>query len=496
MKPNLSKYQCQELSSDLVKKMIEDKSVRTEICKRSHFMFFHFYFAHYIEYTTADFQKEIFSLTEREDIENLFIVAFRGSGKSSIITTSYPIWAILGKQQKKFVIILSQTHNQAKQHLINLKKELDNNELLKRDLGPFQEESGEWGSTALIFTKLNAKIMCASSEQSIRGIRHNQHRPDLIIGDDIEDMFSTKTRDGRNKTDEWLSGEVIPAGDKKTKFILVGNLLHEDSIMMRIKERISENKINGIFKEYPLIKEGEILWPGKYPNQDEIEKEEKKAGNPFVFQREYMLKIVPREDQIIRREWIHYYDEIPENELNKYDAPKTNYILIGVDLAISKKDTADYTAIVPVMSIGDLGYNGKLYVLPSIINQRLNFPETVDKIKEINKIYQNIVKSWHIAFFIENVGYQDALPQQLKKEGIRKIIPINPGNNDKRARLNMTSSFIQTGQILFPRKGAEKLIDQIVNFGIEKNDDLADAFSNIIVGSLNEKAVFPFIGCF
>ena len=42
--------------------------------------------------------------------------------------------------------------------------------------------------------------------------------------------------------------------------------------------------------------------------------------------------------------------------------------------------------------------------------------------------------------------------------------------------------------------GAEKLIDQIVNFGIEKHDDLADAFSYVIISALDEPIPPPFIG--
>lgn len=246
------------IPQELTDTMIRDRKVRTAITKRSHWYFFHFYFAHYVKYATALFQAEIFDLTENEAAGNFFVVAFRGSGKSTIITTSYPLWAILGEQQKKFVLILCQTQSQAKQHMMNLRRELENNALLKSDLGPFREESDEWGSSSLVFSKLGARITAASSEQSIRGLRHNQHRPDLIIGDDVEDLASTKTREGRNKTYQWLTGEVIPTGDRTTRLVIVGNLLHEDSLLMRIKENIERQKIKGVFKEYPLVREGEI----------------------------------------------------------------------------------------------------------------------------------------------------------------------------------------------------------------------------------------------
>ena len=39
------------------------------------------------------------------------------------------------------------------------------------------------------------------------------------------------------------------------------------------------------------------------------------------------------------------------------------------------------------------------------------------------------------------------------------------------------SCFIFKGKVFFPRTGAEVLIGQLVNFGVEKYDDLADAFT-------------------
>lgn len=326
--------------------MIRDRKVRIAITKESHWLFFHFYFAHYVKYPTAQFQAEMFDLTEDERLGNFFVVAFRGSGKSTIITTSYPIWAILGRQQKRFVLILCQTQSQAKQHMMNLRQELENNTILKHDLGPFREESDEWGSSSLVFSQLNARITVASREQSIRGLRHNQHRPDLIVCDDVEDMASTKTREGRNKTYQWLTAEVIPTGDRNTRLAIVGNLLHEDSLLMRIKEDVGKKRIGGIFKEYPIIRGQEILWPGKYLSLEDIESEKRKAGNEFAWEREYMLHIVADEEQAIHREWICYYDELPYGEKDCQGYDKHIEVRIGVDLAISKRDTADYTAMV------------------------------------------------------------------------------------------------------------------------------------------------------
>jgi predicted phage terminase large subunit-like protein len=465
--------------------MIKDRKIRTKITKESHLYFFHLYFAHYVKYQTAPFQLEMLQMSEDESIGNFFVVAFRGSGKSTILTTSYPIWSILGKQQKKFVLLLCQTQNQAKQHMMNLRRELENNPILKSDLGPFREESDEWGSFSLVFSNHGARITAASTEQSIRGLRHNQHRPDLIIGDDLEDLASTKTRDGRNKTYQWLTSEVIPAGDRGTRLVVVGNLLHEDSLLMRIKEATEAKTIKGVFRQYPLIEGDTILWPGKYPSMKEIEEEKLKAGNNIAWQREFMLHIVPTEEQAIHREWIQHYDTLPKNqEKHEENVIYAAFaaIRIGVDLAISKKDTADYTAMVAAYIV-DNDEGPSVYILPKIINQKMTFPETVQLCKALDGSYKKEYGS-HPRFLVESVGYQESLVQQLKMEGLGDIVGVKPGTMDKRSRLALTAHWIQSGKILFPREGAEELIDQIVNFGVEKHDDLVDAFSNLIANAI------------
>lgn len=466
------------IPTTLVNKMIKDRLVRTSITKDSFLYFFHFYYAHYVKYETADFQKEIMHYLEHSPTENLFVVAFRGSGKSTMVTTAYPIWAILGKQQKKFCVIFCQTKAQAKQHMMNIRTELEGNDVLKKDLGPFQEESDEWGSYSLVFKKHGARITVASSDQSIRGIRHNEHRPDLIICDDVEDVQSTKTREGRDKTYHWLQGEVIPAGDRNTRLIIVGNLLHEDSLLMRIKDAISQEKARGIFKEYPLLDKNDVcLWPGKYPDTKAIEDEKLKVASDVSWQREYLLRIIPSDDQVIYPEWIQYYDDLPGVDHSGY---RGTYA--GVDLAISTKDSADYTAIVSAQ-VYSRREKMRMYILPNPISQKLNFPAQVDLLKNIKN---TTMPNRSDALFVESVAYQEALPQMLEMQGITAEA-IKP-KGDKRTRLALTSTAIKSGIIKFPRKGCEELIQQLVGFGVEKHDDIADAFSLLVNATMDKHA--------
>jgi predicted phage terminase large subunit-like protein len=468
------------IKPNVIDQMIKDRLVRTAIAKRSHLIFFHFYFSHYVQHETAPFQHEIFVLTEQSLVDNLFIVAFRGSAKSTIVTMSYPIWAILGVQQKKFVLIICQTVAQAKQHMTNLRRELENNILLKNDLGPFKSED-EWASSSLVFSDLNARITALSSEQSIRGLRHNQYRPDLIIGDDVEDINSTKTREGRNKTYQWLTSEVIPAGDQNTRLVIVGNLLHEDSLLMRLKQDLNEGNINGKFLTYPLLdKNGLALWPGKYSTDEKIEDERKKSGNEIAFQREYMLKIIPNEGQLVHQDWIQYYDELPKERKEDY-----SYIVSGVDFAIKDGDTNDYTAIVTAI-VCDLDEEVVIYILPDPINRRMTFPETVSQIKMLSH-----AQNGEGRFYLEDVGMQAAFIQQLQNDGVSNVKAAKVGRSSKRVRLAITTPLIQSGKVLFPRKGAEQIIEQLVHFGVEKHDDLADAFGILVNNVVEENYHSP-----
>ncbi len=460
------------IPNPLLESIRTDRSIRMATARQSHYWFFHIYLGRYVKYATADFQREMFEITEDPTIKHAVIVAFRGSGKSTVITSSYPIWAVLGTPQKKFILLLSQTQAQARMHLANIKREFETNDILRKDFGPLEEFSDEWGSSSLVLTKYGARISAASTDQSIRGIRHGEYRPDLVIVDDVEDMMSTKTREGRDKVFKWLMGEVIPAGDRDTKMIIVGNLLHEDSLLMRLKQRFEDKRLDGIFRAYPLVDEkGHILWPGKYEDMKAIALERRKVGDDITWQREYMLKIIPDEDQVIDPAWIQYYDQLPEKtEANEY----INSFL-SVDLAISQSATADYTAIVLIHLFGYKLEDRRYYIDKTFINRKMSHLETLDTIALMCRaLDHNDEKRPRV--LVEQVQYQAAVIEQLKDRDIEsKGIKIHA---DKRARLQLASPLFEQRTVYFPKdRAVAPIIQQLVGFGVEKHDDLADAMS-------------------
>jgi hypothetical protein len=60
--------------------------------------------------------------------------------------------------------------------------------------------------------------------------------PRLVIVDDSEDGEWVGTKENRDKTDRWLHLEFIGAMDaRRGKLVVVGNLLHMDALLSRLK---------------------------------------------------------------------------------------------------------------------------------------------------------------------------------------------------------------------------------------------------------------------
>lgn len=452
----------------IIQRVLEDPRVRIGTARQSFEWFFNLYLNKFITYETAPFQKKMFEIAENEQELLSIIVSFRGSAKTTIMALAYPIWAILGRQHKKFVVIICDTQELARQRLANIRSQFEHNALLQRELGPFQDDSGQWGAGSVVLPKYDARITVASREQSIRGITHNEHRPDLIILDDVENIEIVRTKEGRDKLDRWFHDDILPLGSLKTKVVVIGNLLHEDSLIMRQKELIQTGKMSGGYYQFPVRIGKRILWPGKYPDMRTIERERKKLGNERSWLREFELKIIPEEDQVILPEWIQRYDHLPDGE------PSVEFIAVatGIDPALSQKNRADYTAMVSIRVYrqGDTVY---FYVLPRPVNERLTFNGQIERAMEVSLRVGGGNKT---KLCVEKVAYQGALTEALRKKNYPAIDALT-GGADKRTRLMTISPYLENSLVLFPRHGAEDLISQLLGFGVERHDDLMDAFT-------------------
>jgi len=327
---------------NLTEQMIRDKKLRRTITQRSFKWFFTVFLGHYMEYPFAPFHNEMFKLAEDQNIKVLVVMAFRGSAKSTILNLAYILWSILGIQQKKFVVIISKNQQMAKNHFMNLRYELENNDLLRSDLGPFRETHDEWGSYFLDIPHLKAKVIAVSSTTSIRGIKHGTMRPDLIICDDIEDSLSVMDEHARDTVYAWFCSEILPAGDQGTKIVALGNLLGYDSLLVKLRNDILKGRLAGVFKAYPLMDDRDyVLWPGKFSSIEKIHQLKQSMPGRYIWLQEYMLETFKDDTDYTDMFWGD--DMRPPPEANKIPA------IIDPSLNIN-----DYVISAPIFSQGGM----------------------------------------------------------------------------------------------------------------------------------------------
>lgn len=460
------------IPKEILKHLFENKQLRKETLGKDVLWFISFYFTDYLKYKTAPFQKEILKLIQDLDQEFIEIVAFRGSAKSTYCSLVLPIFSIVGKHKKKHILLVGQNQAKSEQALMNIRQVWESSELLMRDFGPIRNETDPWNQNSLVFGHYGARISAVSVEKSVRGLIHGQYRPDLIICDDIEDVASSASMDQRDKLWQFITGELIPTRDLNTNFLFVGNLVHEDSAMVRLKKWLEKDKKRGICKMYPLLDEkGRIAWPGKYPNMKAIENLKRGSPSELDFLREYMLKIIPVGNRLILPENIHRYDE---SEL----ASRADFqmYLILIDPAVSGEHTikSDKTGIIVIRVYGQ-GDKMKLYISPNPINARLEWPEIMNEVK---RIIASFGSAPTYKILVEGGSTQKGLAQMLQYEGLNAE-EVSPQGNDKRTRVSMLKPWL-AHKIVFPQKGTEELEFQLFGFGTERYDDLVDSLTLIV----------------
>jgi hypothetical protein len=118
----------------------------------------------------------------------------------------------------------------------------------------------------------------------------------------------------------------------------------------------------------------------------------------------------------------------------------------GIDLAISQKENADYTAIVS----GEVYYvdnTPKVFIRPHPYNEHVTFHNFLVKVRE----NAGELKGAN-PFFVEDVAHHKAAIQEMERRMI-PVVPMKP-QGDKRALLQLVASYIKNGTVLFLFYGA------------------------------------------
>ena len=474
------------LSKEHREEIYANRNARVSLCKRSFFHFLAYYLRGNFELDPAPFHREMIdALDSVNDLDRfLSIMGFRGSAKSTILE-AFAIWSMVNGKHN-FIIWIGNTMDDSKLSLANIKSEIEDNEKLRADFNIALESddkkrhgiTDKWSEKQLIIG--NCTIVAKSRMGKVRGVKFKKQRIDLIVCDDLEDIKTADTAEKRIATRKWFYTEVMQATKQgtlatDTKVVMLGNLVHRDCLVQQFG-----NSPLVSFMRFPLLDdEGNIAWPALYPTMADIEAKKEEvimAGEGLghvIWAREYLLKLIDEEDMIVSLNDFQYY---PDEWLQR----KAESAGVGVDFAISKKQTADYTAAVRAQDVKNDEGERRLLVMKNPLEKRLGFEETIKELVNINEEMPHGTK-----FYPEKVAYQQAAIEIMEKNGLN-CVPM-ASTKDKRSRAIAACFYIKNGRVMFPKTGAEKLIDNLVGFGIEDHDDLTDAFVNVVLGMVKKK---------
>ena len=421
----------------------------------------------------------------------------RGHAKSTIASLILPLWCIVG-EKRKFIGLVSDTTEQAADFLEFIKAELDANERLQED---FPEACGEgriW-KQGLAITCNNIKLKCWGKRKAMRGARHGSTRPDLIVCDDLEGDENIDSPQQRAKDREWFFKALMKIGSRSTVTIVVGTILHYDSLLAQLLRRPgwTGRKWQAIqqWSASPLWEQWETLYVARQEDQaDRFFKKHRKAmldgtdvlwpavedyyylmkmrvsDGPAFFDSEKQNEPVNPEDCLFKEEWLSFLDE--ERVLRQLEWNYYRGIYCAVDPSLGKQSKgADPSAII----VAGVDTEGYVDLLEADIRKRP--PDAIlEDLLTLHKRYRFTLVG------IEEIQFQELFKDLVIKESAKRglylpVEGIRP-NSDKVLRISKMQPHIKNGIIRF-RRNQTQLIDQLRYFPKADHDDGPDALEMV-----------------
>jgi predicted phage terminase large subunit-like protein len=319
------------------------------------------------------------------------IAAPRNHAKSTAITHSYTL-ANIAMRQRDFVMIVSDTEQQASYFLNDLKREFTDNEDLMKVFGVVGLLKDAETDMIIEFDGGHqARVIAKGSEQKLRGIKWNNKRPNLIICDDLENDEIVMNDERRKKFRNWFSGALLPCRSVNGIVRYVGTILHMDSMLQRVMPREQDKRVirTPLYNKSPTGSSWmsaiywahtpdfkHILWPQRWP-KEKLQAERQhyiSQGQGDKYAQEYLNRPLDEANAYFRK------TDMPAMSDKDYKSRKVYYV--GVDLAFTLAQSADYTVFV----VGGVDDDGMTNIVETI-HERMDSVEAVQTMLDLNKKY-------------------------------------------------------------------------------------------------------------
>jgi predicted phage terminase large subunit-like protein len=444
----------------------------------------------------------------------LAVAAPRAHAKSTIVSLAYPLWcACYGKE--RFIILASDTQDQAKDQLVHVKRELEDNERLQEDFPEACERPGikpgpkRWAKGDLI-TRSDVRILALGSGSKIRGRRAGASRPGLIIVDDLENDATARSPEQRDQRHDWLLKSVLPAGAASVNVVVVGTILQHDSVLARLIDpgkspgwtgrifraieshparpdlwdrweaitrgaeehegRSGKQAASAFYKanSQAMLEGTAVLWP-QAESYEQLRLLRMEIG-AAAFDAEKQNEPTDPDDCVFSEKMFQYWDDQhADAEALIASVGSLGTVYGACDPSMGKAGAAhDDTAIVTLL------YDSRSkihYVLDADIRKRRP-DDIVEAIIALHAIRR------YSAFGVETVQFQEMLKDELVRRAADRGRSLSvkgiTHSSDKVGRIQALEALISAGKIRFSRRH-QTLIDQLRRFPHAAHDDGPDA---------------------
>jgi predicted phage terminase large subunit-like protein len=439
----------------------------------------------------------------------------RGNAKSTWTTFLLPIWCA-AYRKRRYPLIVSETRTQAEAFLSFIKLEIETNERLKQDFPELAGEGPVWRSDQII-TRSGVKVQAAGTGQKLRGLRHGSFRPDLVIGDDLENDESVESPEQRKKLETWFFKALMKIGQPDTVYIVVGTILHHESLLQKLLDKpgwkgkkfkavikwslskrweewerifadisvgkeLAEAAADNYFEQYKkeMLAGTEVLWP-------EMESyyylmKMRVSDGPAYFDSEKQNEPLNPEDQVFFEEWFQDWDDLEIDFSGIMHAG-------SVDPSLGKRNRRND----PSAIMGGRMKENVLYLDIADIERR-----QPDRIMEDVLMYHQRDPFDKIRF--ETVQFQEFFARTVETVSHDRGLTLNidefTPNTDKDLRIIRLQPWVKNGWIRF-RSEHRELKRQLLYYrpknrgGHDDGPDALEMLLGLCEGGLSKAAVAP-----
>ena len=390
---------------------------------------------------------------------------------STFVLRAFPLYRLTYPTKKaNYIVFIMANQTKASKQLKEIADTYVSNEFLSLNLVKVKQQSDK--AFECVVTDENGEEIRVRMEaygkgSSIRGLLWGDKRPDIIIIDDPQDVEDSLSDTIQTNDYDWFLSDAYFLG-KRTRIFMIGNNLGEKCLIEQVINNKDLLKFNAL--RIPVMNEnGESNWAERFPVEEILEEKEawRALGKLDIWEREKMCIAISPERQTFKKEYFMYY---APTELKLEDCS----IYTTVDLAISQKESADYTVVCTVAVNPD----NKWFILD------IDF-DRYDPSQTIDAIFRAVQKYKPLYVGVEKVAYQASVKHYLEKEMPKRNIWFTVKDLEASSRKELRIATLQprfkSGSVWFPMgaKFLTELESELQSFPKGLHDDLIDALAYI-----------------